>query len=152
MESITIPLCATCHFFFWLFKILPLFFDFSSLTMKSLDVIFFVYIMIWVCCNFYIYKLIFPTYLEMLSLFLQILFLPLFLLFKTLILTVSEAFFIFLIFFFFLLFRAAPTAYGSSQARGRIRATAAGLCHSHNNAGSKPCLWPTPQLTAMLDP
>ena len=33
-------------------------------------------------------------------------------------------------FFFFLLFRAAPTAYGGSQARGRIRATAAGLHHS----------------------
>ena len=28
---------------------------------------------------------------------------------------------------FFCLFRAAPTAYGSSQARGRIRAAAAGL-------------------------
>ena len=28
-------------------------------------------------------------------------------------------------------FRAAPMAYESSQARGRIRASAAGLCHSH---------------------
>ena len=35
---------------------------------------------------------------------------------------------------FVLLFRAAPPAYGSSQARGQIRATAAGLHHSH--AGS----------------
>ena len=33
-------------------------------------------------------------------------------------------------FFFFLLFRAVLVAYGSSLARGRIRATAAGLCHS----------------------
>ena len=29
----------------------------------------------------------------------------------------------------------AGAAYGSSQARGQIRATAAGLHHSHNNAG-----------------
>ena len=41
-----------------------------------------------------------------------------------------------LFFFFFLLFKATPTAYGDSQARGRIRATAASLCHSHGNAGS----------------
>ena len=33
------------------------------------------------------------------------------------------------------LFRAAPAAYGSSQARGRIAAIAAGLCHSHSNVG-----------------
>ena len=51
-------------------------------------------------------------------------------------------------FFFFGLFTAAPVAHGSSQARGQIRATAAGLHHSriqaesatytiaHNNAGS----------------
>ena len=54
------------------------------------------------------------------------------------------------IFFFFFLFRAAPAAYRSSQARGLIRAAAAGLCHS--TAGSKPSLQPTPQLTAVLDP
>ena len=47
---------------------------------------------------------------------------------------------------------AAPAAYGGSQARGLIGAVAAGLHHSHSNAGSKPRLWPTPQLTAMLDP
>ena len=35
---------------------------------------------------------------------------------------------------FFGLFRAAPAAYGSSQARGRVGATAAGLHHSHSNA------------------
>ena len=41
-------------------------------------------------------------------------------------------------FFFFGLFRAAPTADGGSQARGQIEAAAAGLHHSH--AGSKPHL------------
>ena len=58
-------------------------------------------------------------------------------------------------FFFFLsfcLFRAAPMAYGSSQARGLIRATAAGLRQNHSNARSEPRLRPTPGLTAMLDP
>ena len=48
--------------------------------------------------------------------------------------------------------RAAPTAYGGSQARGQIGAMAAGLCQSHSNVGSKPHLQPTPQLTATLDP
>ena len=40
--------------------------------------------------------------------------------------------FLFFFFFFisFLLFRAAPIAYGGSQARGLIRAVAAGLHHS----------------------
>ena len=38
------------------------------------------------------------------------------------------------------------------KARGPIGATAAGLYHSHSNAGSEPCLGPTPQLTAMPDP
>ena len=55
------------------------------------------------------------------------------------------------LFFAFCLFRAAPKACGGSQARGRIRATAAGLQHSHSNAGSKPRLRPTPQLKAMPD-
>ena len=35
--------------------------------------------------------------------------------------------------FIFLIFRAAPTAYGVSQARGQIGATAAGLRHSHQH-------------------
>uniref|UniRef100_A0A8D0W5M5 Microfibril associated protein 2 n=1 Tax=Sus scrofa TaxID=9823 RepID=A0A8D0W5M5_PIG len=39
--------------------------------------------------------------------------------------------------FFFHLFRAAPVAYGGSQARGRIRAVAAGLRHNHSNSGSE---------------
>ncbi len=37
-------------------------------------------------------------------------------------------------------FRATLSAYGRSQARDRIGATAAGLHHSHSHAGSKPCL------------
>ena len=52
----------------------------------------------------------------------------------------------------FYLFKAAPMAYGSSQARDRIRAAAAGLCHSHINTGSDPHLRPTPQLVIMPDP
>ena len=56
------------------------------------------------------------------------------------------------IFFFFGLFRAAPTAYGGSQARGVIGAVAASLNHSHSNVGFEPRLRPTPQLTAMQDP
>ena len=43
-------------------------------------------------------------------------------------------------------------AYGSSQARGWIGAVATGLHHSHSNAESESCLWPTPQLNATLDP
>ena len=54
--------------------------------------------------------------------------------------------------FLFLVFRATPAAHGSSQARDPNRATAAGLHQSHSNAGSKPHLRPTPQLTAMPDP
>ena len=55
-------------------------------------------------------------------------------------------------FFFFLLFRGAPAAYGSSQARGWVSAAAAALCHS--SAGSNQCPWPTPQLmaTRILNP
>ena len=55
-------------------------------------------------------------------------------------------------FFFFWLFRATPTAYGGSQAQGWIRAVATSFHHSHSNAGSKPSLWPIPQLTATQDP
>ena len=56
------------------------------------------------------------------------------------------------IYFFFGLLRATPAVYGVSQARGLIRAVAASLPHSHSNVVSEPCLRPTPQLTAMLDP
>jgi len=61
-------------------------------------------------------------------------------------------FFIWVFFFFLLFFRAASMAYGSSQARSWIGATAASLQHSHSNVGSEPSLQPTPQLTAMPDP
>ena len=54
-------------------------------------------------------------------------------------------------FFFFVFFRAIPTAYGSSRARGRIGAVAPGLHHSHCNARSKLRLQPVPQLAAVLD-
>ena len=37
-------------------------------------------------------------------------------------------------------FRAAPEAYGGSQARVLIGATAASLGHSQSKAGSEPCL------------
>ena len=37
-----------------------------------------------------------------------------------------------------------------SGTRGWIRAAAACPHHSHSNARSEPCFWPTPQLTAML--
>ena len=40
---------------------------------------------------------------------------------------------------------------GGSQARGWIAAVAAGLHHSHSNARSELCLWPTPQLWATPD-
>ena len=52
----------------------------------------------------------------------------------------------------FAISRAAPTEYGGSQARGRIGSIATSLHQSHSNVGSKPRLWPTPQLTAMPDP
>ena len=55
-------------------------------------------------------------------------------------------------FFFSGLFRATAKAYGSSQAGGPVGAAAASLHHSHSHVGSKPHLWPTPQLTAPLDP
>ena len=55
-------------------------------------------------------------------------------------------------FFFWLFFRATLAAYGGSQARGLIGATAASLCHSHSNARSELCLWPTLQLPATPDP
>ena len=56
------------------------------------------------------------------------------------------------IYLFILLFSAAPMAYGDSQARGGIGATAAGLRHSHSNARCDPRLQPTPQLKATPDP
>ena len=58
----------------------------------------------------------------------------------------------FFVFVFLFHFRAAPMAYGSSQAKGQIRARAAGLHYSHSNAGSQPCLRFTLKLIAALDP
>ena len=55
-------------------------------------------------------------------------------------------------YYYYCLFRAAPTAYGGSQARGLIGAIAVGLHHSRSNTRSKLCLRPTPQLTATSDP
>ena len=56
------------------------------------------------------------------------------------------------LFCLFLFSRAAPSAYGGSQARGPIGAVAASLHHSHSHARSELNLRPTSQLTAMLDP
>ena len=67
----------------------------------------------------------------------------------------SRSFILLLLLLLFCLFaisRAAPVAYGDSQARGLSRAVAASLHHSHGNAGSEPSLRPTAQLTATLDP
>ena len=47
-------------------------------------------------------------------------------------------------------FRVTPAAYGGSQARGRIGATAANWCHSHSNTGSESHLRPTPAFLFFL--
>ena len=46
-------------------------------------------------------------------------------------------FFLFLAFWLFVFSRAAPLAYGGSQARGLIEAVASGLRQSHSSAGSE---------------
>ena len=53
--------------------------------------------------------------------------------------------------YYYYIFRVASAAFGSSQARDQIRATAANLCHSHSNARSELRLQPTAQLTATMD-
>ena len=60
--------------------------------------------------------------------------------------------FIYLFFCLFAFCRAAPAAYGGSQARGQIGAVAADPRQNHSNAGLKQRLRPTPQLRAMPDP
>ena len=60
----------------------------------------------------------------------------------------SSVFFV-LFCFVFCLFRAAPMAYGGSQASGPIGTVAADLHHSYISVGSEPRLWPTPQLMAI---
>ena len=54
-------------------------------------------------------------------------------------------FFVFVFCFFglFAISYVAPMAHGGSQARGRIRAVATSLHHSHSNSGSEMCLQPT---------
>ena len=59
---------------------------------------------------------------------------------------------IYLSLFIYLLFRAAPVAYGSSQVRDEIGAAADGLSHSHSSLGPEPHLRPTPPLTATSVP
>ena len=53
---------------------------------------------------------------------------------------------IYIYIYIYSLFRAAPMAYGGSQAMGRIGTIAAGHSHSHSIAGS------IPQVRAMPDP
>uniref|UniRef100_A0A4X1T1B1 Microtubule-associated protein RP/EB family member 1 n=1 Tax=Sus scrofa TaxID=9823 RepID=A0A4X1T1B1_PIG len=53
---------------------------------------------------------------------------------------VSFLFLSFVFFCLFVCFKAAPAAYGGSQARGLIRAVAAGLHHSLSSVGSEPYL------------
>ena len=48
-------------------------------------------------------------------------------------------------------FRATPSTYGGSQARGQISAVATRLHHSHSHSGSEPRLQLTPQLMATPD-
>ena len=53
----------------------------------------------------------------------------------------------------FICFRAAPVAYGGSQARGPVGAVATGLHHSPTvKTDLSLGLQPSPQLTATLDP
>ena len=62
-------------------------------------------------------------------------------------LSIPEHLLYFILFiYFFSLFRATPTAFASSQARGLIGAVATGLGHSHTK--SEQHLRPTPHLTA----
>ena len=49
--------------------------------------------------------------------------------------------YLFIYFLVFCPFRAAPTAYGGSLARGRIRTAATSLCQSHSNARSPDLSW-----------
>ena len=57
-------------------------------------------------------------------------------LFSSLLIHSSESLNVLLILFFSLLFRAMPATYESSQVRGQIGATTAGLRHRHSNDGS----------------
>ena len=78
--------------------------------------------------------------------------LPLQLYLKKVILNIKSVFTTKFLFVWFCLFRAAPAAYGSSQARVQRELAAEGIGHSHSNARSNPHLQPTYQLVATLDP
>ena len=60
----------------------------------------------------------------------------------------THHFYVFVVF----IFRAAPTTYGDSQARGQIESAAASLCHSHSATTSESHPQPTLQLVATLGP
>ena len=68
----------------------------------------------------------------------------------------QHSLFVDFIFFFYcyllIFFRAAPVAYGRTQARGPNGAEAASLNHSYSNTRSEPRLQPTQQLMAIPDP
>ena len=67
-------------------------------------------------------------------------------------LSVALPMYLFIYLFIYFPFRATPAAHGCTRARSRVRAAAAGLHHSHGNAGSEPHLRPTMQLVAKPDP
>ena len=60
--------------------------------------------------------------------------------------------FLFVFLFCFVFLGLHPAAYGDSQARGPVGATAACLHHSHSNTRTELHLQPTPQLKATPDP
>ena len=55
-------------------------------------------------------------------------------------------------FFLFIFLGSHPWHMEVPRPGVQVRVTAAGLYHSHINAGSEPHLQPTPQLTSTLDP
>ena len=57
-------------------------------------------------------------------------------------------YFLFFCLFFFAISWAAPSAYGGSQATGRIGGGDTGLHHSRSNTGFEANLQLTPELTA----
>ena len=63
-----------------------------------------------------------------------------------------DSLYITIFFLSFCLSRAAPTAYGGSQARGPTGAVATGLHQSHSKVVSEPRLQPVSQLMTTPDP
>ena len=66
--------------------------------------------------------------------------------------SVQTILFYYFILFYFVFLVLHPFHMDVPRLGVKYGARAACLCHSHGNMGSKPCLRPTPQLTAMLDP